>query len=101
MFGPGSDHPFVGYWEDSSAGGKDLAFFLFACVDGQGEAGVDACVEVGHVVIQVRLADLGVCGENMLDKRAEVDTVEAFHWVGKDSIVDVVDGHGKLVTHDG
>jgi hypothetical protein len=29
-------------------------------------------MEVGHVVIQIRLADLGVGGENVYDERAEI-----------------------------
>ncbi len=100
MFGPGGDHHFVLDW-DSSVVGDDLVYFFFASVDGQGVAGVDAYVEVGHVVVQVRLADLGVCGENMLDKRAEVGAIEAFCQVIKEGIVDFVNGRGKLVARDG
>jgi hypothetical protein len=54
---------------------------MFLHAYGQGEAKVNAGVEFGHVVVQVELADLGVCGENMLDKRAEVNTVKSFCWI--------------------
>ncbi len=52
---------------DTGIGGKDLTFLLIPCVDGKGEAGVDAGMEVGHVVIQIRLADLGVGVEDVHD----------------------------------
>jgi hypothetical protein len=41
---------------------------LFPCVDSEGEAQVNARMEVGHVVIQIRLADLGVGGEDVHDR---------------------------------
>jgi hypothetical protein len=71
VLGAGGDHQFVRN-RDACVGGKDLTLLLFASVDGQwgGQgSGVDAGVEVGHVVIQVGLADLGVRCENVLDKR--------------------------------
>ncbi len=52
---------------DSGIGDKDLALLLFPHVDGKGEAGVNAGVEAGHVVIQIRLADLGVGVEDVHD----------------------------------
>ncbi len=58
MLGTCGDHGFVGDG-NTGIGGKDLTFFLLPHVDGKGEAGVDAGMEVGHVVIQIRLADLG------------------------------------------
>jgi len=61
VFGSCGDHQFVGDW-DSSVGGKDLALLLFSRVNGQWEAGVDSDVELGHVIVQVGLADLGVRG---------------------------------------
>jgi hypothetical protein len=57
VLGSGDDHELVGD-RDSCVGGKDLALLLFARVDGQWDAGVDADVELGHVVVQVGLADL-------------------------------------------
>jgi hypothetical protein len=54
---PCGDHGLVGDGE-SGIGSKDLAFLLFPCVDGEGEAQVDARMEVGHSAIQIRLADL-------------------------------------------
>ncbi len=71
MLGTCSDHGLVGDG-DSRICCKDLAFFLFPCVDGKGEARVDAEMEVGHVVIQIRLADLDVGGEDVYDERAEI-----------------------------
>ena len=100
MFGAGGDHQFVGD-RDARVGGEDLTLLLFAIVSGQGEAGVDAGVEFGHVVNQVGLADLGVHCENGLNKHTEVDTVKSFHWIVKDGVVDVIDGGSKLVTSDG
>ena len=61
MLGSGGDHQFVGDW-DSRVGSEDLALLLFSRVDGQWEAGVDADVEFGHVIVQVGLADVSVCG---------------------------------------
>ena len=102
MFGAGGDHQFIGD-RDAPVGGKHLTLLLFASVDGQGqgEAGVDAGVEFGHVVVQVGLADLGVRCENVLDERAEVDAVKSFSWIDKDGVVDVINGGGKLVASDG
>jgi hypothetical protein len=100
VLGSGGYHQFVGD-RDSRVGGEDLALLLFARVNGQWEAGVDADVELGHVVVQVGLADLGVCGQDVLDQRAEVDAVGSFLRIIEDGIVDVVDGGGKLVSSDG
>ncbi len=36
---------------------KHLAFLLFACVNGKWEGRLDAGVELGHVVIDIRLGD--------------------------------------------
>jgi len=100
VLGSGGDHELVRD-RDSCVGGEDLALLLFTHVDGQWEAGVDADVELGHVVVQVGLADLGVRGQDVLDQRAEVDAVESFRWIVKDGVVDVVDGGGELVSSDG
>ena len=64
------------------------------------EAGVDADVELGHVVVQVRLADLGVCGQDVLDQHAEVNAIESFCRIIEDSVVDVVNGGGELVLSE-
>jgi hypothetical protein len=58
-------------------------------------------MEVGHVVIQIRLADLDVGGENVHDKGVEIDCIETFGRVVKNSVVDVVYCCRKLVARDG
>ncbi len=58
-------------------------------------------MEVGYVVIQIRLADLGIGGEDVHDKGAEIDGVETFGGVVKNSVVGIVDRHRKLVACDG
>ncbi len=100
MFGACGDHGLVGDG-DSGISCKDLAFLLFPCVDGKGEAQVDARMEVGHVVIQIRLTDLGVGGEDVHDKGVDIDGIETFGGVVKNGIVDIIDCCCKLVTHDG
>ncbi len=52
VFGAGGDHQYVGD-RDNCISGEDLTLLLFASVDRQGEAGVDACVEFGHVIVQI------------------------------------------------
>ena len=100
MFGASGDHHFI---EDQDSGivGEDLTLLLFAHIHDHGEAGVNASVEFGHVVVQVRLADLGLRGKDMLDECGEVNAIESFCWIVKDGVVDVVDGGGKLVASDG
>ncbi len=66
VLGTCGDHGFVGDG-DTGIGGEDLTFLLLPCVDGKGEAGVDAGMQVGHVVIQIRLDDLGVGVEDVHD----------------------------------
>ncbi len=100
MFGAGGDHQLVGD-RDACVGSEDLVLLLFSSVDGQGEAGVNAGVEFGHVVVQVELADMGIRGENMLDKSAEVDAVKSFCWIVKDGVIYIIDGGGELVASDG
>jgi hypothetical protein len=58
MLGTCGDHGFVRDG-DSGIGGKDLILLLLPCIDGKGEAGVNAGMEVSHVVIQIRLVDSG------------------------------------------
>ncbi len=100
MLGTCGDHDLVKDG-DSNIGCEDLTFLLFPCVDSQGEAQVDARMEVGHVVIQIRLADLGVSGEDVHDKGAEIDGVETFGGVIKNRAVDVLDRRCILVASDG
>jgi len=100
VLGSGGYHQFVGD-RDSCVGGKDSALLLFVQVDGQWEARVDADVELGHVVVKVGLADLGVRGQDVLNQRAEVNAIESFCQIIKDGVVDDVNGGGKLVSSDG
>jgi hypothetical protein len=44
-------------------------------------------MEVGHVVIQIRLADLDVGGEDLHDEGVEIDGIETFGGVVKNGIV--------------
>jgi hypothetical protein len=44
---------------------------------------VDTGMEVGHVVIRIRLADLCVGVEDVHDKGAEIDGIETFGGVVK------------------
>jgi hypothetical protein len=83
---------------DSDIGCEDLAFLLFPYVDGEGEAQVNAGMEVDHVVIEIRLADLGVGGEDVHDKGVEINGIETFGGVAKNGIVDIVDHHRELVA---
>jgi hypothetical protein len=57
MFGPSRDHHFLrdGY---SSVLSKCLAFLLLACVDGKGKFGMNSLVEIGGIVVEIRLAVL-------------------------------------------
>ncbi len=86
---------------DSGIGGEDLTLLLLSCVDGEREAQVDAGMEVRHVVIQIRLADLGLGVEDVHDKGVEIDGIETFGGVIKNSIVDIVSCCHKLVACDG
>jgi hypothetical protein len=99
VLGTCGDHGFVGDG-DTGIGSKDLTFLLLPHVDGKGEARVDAGMEVGHVVIQIRLADLGIGFEDVHDKGAEIDSVETFGGVFKNGVVDVINCCRKLVACD-
>ncbi len=100
MLGTCGDHGFFGD-KDSGIGSEDLTFLLFSGVDGKGEAQVDSGIEVGHVVIQIRLANLGVGVEDVHDKGAKNDGVETFGGVVKNGVVDVIICHHELVACDG
>ncbi len=67
MFGACGDHGLIKD-RDSGKGCEDLALLLLPCLDSKGRAQVNARMEVGHVVIQIRLADLGVAGEDVHDE---------------------------------
>ncbi len=99
MLGTCGDHGFFGDG-NSGIGCKDLTFLLFSCVDSKGEAPVNARMEVGHVVIQIRLADLGVGVEDVHDKGVEINGAETFGGVVKSGVVDVINCHCKLVACD-
>ncbi len=58
-------------------------------------------MEVGHVVIQIRLADLSVGGEDVHEEGAEMDGIENFGGVVRISMVDIVNCHCKLIACDG
>ncbi len=100
MLGTGGDHGFVGDG-NSGIGCKDQAFLLLPSVDGKGEAQVNAGMEVSHVVIQIRLAYLGLGDEDVHDEGAEINGVENFRGGFKNGKVDVVDCRHKLNTCDG
>ncbi len=57
-------------------------------------------MEIGHVAIQIRLADLSVGGEDVHDEGVEMDCIESFGGVVKNGIVDVVHLPCKLVVCD-
>jgi hypothetical protein len=101
MLGACGDHGLVEDG-DSCIGCKDLTFLLFPSVlVGKGETQVDAGMEAGHVVIQIRLANFSIGDEDMHDKGAEMDGVETFGGVLKNSVVDVVNRRRELVARDG
>jgi hypothetical protein len=102
MFGAYGDHSLIGDGY-SGVGSKDLALLLFPCIEGKGEVQIDAGagMETGHVVIQIRLADLRVGGEDVHDKGAEIDGIETFGGIVKNGVVDIVDCNRKLVVCDG
>jgi hypothetical protein len=85
VLGISGDFVFVGDG-DSGISGEDLTFFLFPCVNGKGEAQVDAGMEVGHVIIQIRLEDLGIGVEDVHDKGMEIDGIETFGGAIKNGI---------------
>ena len=57
-------------------------------------------MEIGHGVIQIRLADPSIGGGDVHEKGAEIDGVESFSGVIKNGIVDIVDRHRELVARD-
>jgi hypothetical protein len=73
---PSGDHAGLGNGY-SRIEGKYLAALLVLCADSQGQARVNPRVEVGQVVVKVGLANLRILSGNVLDKLADVDTVQA------------------------
>ncbi len=100
MLGTCGDHGFVG-GRDSRIGSKDLTFLMFPCAKGKGKARVDSGMEVGHVVVKIRLVDLGIGVEDVHDKGMEINCVKTFGGVVKNSIVDMADCCRKLIACDG
>ncbi len=67
MLGAGCHHHFLGdghTWVLC----KSLALLLLACVDGKWKVSINFLVEIGDVVIKIRLADLRVCGADVGDE---------------------------------
>ncbi len=58
-------------------------------------------VELGQVVIKVGLAKLHIRSCDVLDKHAEVNTVQALDRIVDDCVAYVVNGSSKLVASDG
>jgi hypothetical protein len=100
VFGACGDHCFVrdGY---SGIGCKDLALLPGPCVAGKGGGQVNAGMEIDHVVIQIRLVDLGLGVEDVHGKGEEINGIETFGGVVLSGIVDVINCCCKLVTCDG
>jgi hypothetical protein len=55
--------------------GKRLEFLLFAQVNSKWEGRLDAGVELGHVVVNIRLGDQRVGSANVGDKVSEGDCI--------------------------
>ncbi len=100
MLGTCGDHGLVGDG-DSGIGSKDLTFLLFPHVNGKGGARVNARMEVSHVVIQIRLADLGVGVEDVHDESVVINGIETFSGVVKNGVVDIVNHCRELIACDG
>jgi hypothetical protein len=99
VFVPGGDHGGVGDG-DASMVCQYLAFFLLPGVRCQWQDWVDAGVELHEVILQVRLADLGICHQDVHDKHTQIDAIEALDWIIQYGLVDVIDGGGKLAAGD-
>ncbi len=100
MLGPSHDHHFLGDGH-ACVMCKHLALLLLAPVDGEWKVGINSLVEMGDVVVKIRLADLGICNVDVGDKLPIGDSIEAFSWIIKGGIVNVIDRGCKLVPCDG
>jgi hypothetical protein len=78
-----------------------LTFFLFMGVNRKWEHGVNLCHRILHVVVNDWLQDCCLEPVDVGHQIAEGNGVQSFGWVVKCRVVNVVDGHGKLVTCDG
>jgi hypothetical protein len=67
MFGAGCHHHFLGDGH-TCVQCKSLALLLLARVDGKWKVRIDSLVEIGDVIVKIRLADLRVCSANVGDK---------------------------------
>ncbi len=95
----GGDHLCFG---DRNAGilGKCLTLLLFASVDSKWEGRFDAGDKFGHVVVNVRLENCGICTANVSDKVAKGDHIETFGGVIEFCIIHIVNGCRELVACD-
>jgi hypothetical protein len=76
-------------------------FFLFAHVDGKWEGSFDAGVQLGHVVVDVRLGDQCVGGSDVGDEVPEGYRLETLGGIVEQGIIYVVNCRCKLVACDG
>ncbi len=58
-------------------------------------------IEIGEVVVEIRLADLCVCSADVGDELSYRYSIKAFSWVIEGGIVNVIDGCCELVPCDG
>ncbi len=70
MLGPSHDHHFLGDGYPCVLR-ECLALLLLVRVDGKWKVGIDSLVESGDIVVEIRLADLGVCSADVGDKLKE------------------------------
>ncbi len=67
MLGAGRHHHFLGDGHTCVLC-KSLSLLLLAHVYGKGEVRIDSLVEIGDVVVEIRLADLRVCSADVGDE---------------------------------
>ncbi len=67
MLGSGCHHHFLGDGHTCVLC-KSLALLLLAHVDGKWKVGINSLVEIGDVVVKIRLADLHVCSADVGDE---------------------------------
>jgi hypothetical protein len=69
MLGPGLSHHFFGDGHACILCERlALLLLVLAHVDGEWKVKMDSLVEIGDVVVEIRLADLGVCSADVSDK---------------------------------
>ncbi len=74
---------------------------MFARVDGKWEGSFDAGVELGHVVVNVRLGDQCVGGSDVGDEISEGNRVETLGGILEHGMIYIVDCRRELVACDG